>query len=106
MAKSPGVVYLLHLDRPLSPLHTAQHYLGWAARLAPRLAHHEAGTGARFTAVAIERGIAWTVARTWEGDRVLERRLKRRHEGPRLCPICRTTARPRAVTTRDPAHVT
>jgi hypothetical protein len=34
-------------------------------------------------------GITWKVARVWnDGDRALERRLKRRKSGPRLCPIC------------------
>lgn len=86
--KGPGVVYLLHFSRPISSAHTTQHYIGWAQRLESRLAHHQAGTGARLTAVAVARGITWEVARTWEGDRTLERRLKRRHEGPRLCPLC------------------
>lgn len=93
---SPGTVYLLHFSRPISPDHTAQHYIGWASQLEARLGHHAAGSGARLTAVAIARGITWQVARTWEGDRSLERRLKRRHEGPRLCPVCRK----RAITAR------
>jgi hypothetical protein len=33
-------------------------------------------------------GITFVVSRTWEGDRALERRLKKRKEGPRLCPLC------------------
>lgn len=93
MAARSGVVYLLHFERPISPLSTAQHYLGYADRLAARMAHHEAGSGARLTQVARERGIAWEVVRTWEGDRTLERKLKRRHEAPRLCPRCKPTAR-------------
>lgn len=89
-------IYLLHLERPLSPgLHTAQHYLGIADNLDGRLAHHANGTGARFTAVAVQRGIAWEVARTWEGDRSLERRLKRWHASNRLCPRCRPSRRAR-----------
>ena len=36
-----GTTYLLHQERPLSPAHTAQHYLGWTPG-APetRLAEH------------------------------------------------------------------
>jgi len=33
--------------------------------------------------------IGWTLARTWKGGRDLERRLKNRHNSPKLCPICR-----------------
>jgi hypothetical protein len=34
------------------------------------------------------QGIDWQLARTWLGDRDLERRLKRQHNAPRLCPVC------------------
>lgn len=34
-------------------------------------------------------GIGFVVARTWEGDRTFERKLKRRKDAPKLCPICR-----------------
>lgn len=83
-----GTVYLLHFERPISGGHTTQHYLGWAEDLEPRLHAHEHGQGARLTQVARERGIRWQLARTWHGDRNFERKLKRRHESPRLCPIC------------------
>ena len=82
-------VYLLHLTQPLSPGHPAQHYLGVAEDLAPRLYAHQHARGARFTAVAVERSIPFVVARTWEGGRQLERKLKRWHNGRKLCPICR-----------------
>jgi hypothetical protein len=36
-----------------------------------------------------EAGIDFTVARTWEGSRRLERSLKNRHDHPGLCPVCR-----------------
>jgi hypothetical protein len=82
------VIYLLHLDRRLNPAHPCRHYLGWCDDLAARLRAHAAGRGARLTQVALERGIAWEVARTWPGDRAAERRLKRRKEAPALCPLC------------------
>jgi hypothetical protein len=50
---------------------------------------HFKGRGARFMQVARERGIGFVIARTWQGDRTMERRLKNRHEAPRLCPLCR-----------------
>ena len=83
-----GLVYLLHFSRRISQRHTCRHYLGWCKNLAERIQSHKLGHGARLTAVAHERGITFTVARVWRGDRALERRLKRRKEGPRLCPIC------------------
>jgi predicted GIY-YIG superfamily endonuclease len=82
------MVYLLHFDSPISKHHTTQHYIGYAADLDARIAEHKAGHGARLTQVARERNIGFVVARTWEGDRKVERQLKNRHEGPRLCPIC------------------
>jgi hypothetical protein len=35
-----------------------------------------------------QHGINFTVVRTWNGDRRLERRLKNRKNSPRLCPCC------------------
>jgi len=81
-----GTVYLLHFERPL---HHAQHYIGYAEDLEARLARHRSGNGARLVEVFTVAGIDFTVARTWEGDRDLERRLKRRKNARRLCPICR-----------------
>jgi predicted GIY-YIG superfamily endonuclease len=81
-----GTVYLLHLSEPLAH---ARHYCGWTSNLDARLEAHRKGTGARLMEVCAERGIGFQLARTWTGDRHLERKLKRRHESPRLCPICR-----------------
>ncbi len=82
-----GAIYLLHLDRKVAD--HAGHYLGWSRDLDQRLAAHRKGTGARLMEVCAERGINFTLARTWNGDRHLERKLKRRKAAPRLCPICR-----------------
>lgn len=83
-------VYLLHFEQPIAPgRYTAQHYLGSTQRnLKKRLAEHATGHGSRLCAVAAERGIGFRVARVWPGGRKAERRLKDRHAGPRLCPIC------------------
>ena len=93
------VCYLLHfstkLGNPANPYAMAQHYLGTATDLAERLAEHRAGGGAKITAAAAVRGIGFDVVRTWPGGRDLERRLKRRKEGPRLCPVCKGTGRVR-----------
>ena len=85
-AGEPGTVYLLHFDPPLAH---ARHYLGWARELEPRLAAHRAGRGSPLIAAAVASGSRIELARTWENvDRYLERRLKRRHEAPRLRPVC------------------
>lgn len=79
-------VYLLHFEQKL---HHAQHYLGSSDKLDERIEKHRKGSGARLVRVFAEREIGFTVARTWpDGDRGLERALKRQKNGPRLCPIC------------------
>jgi hypothetical protein len=93
-------VYLIHFDTPVAPgRHTCQHYIGWTpGDILSRVAVHRTGKGARLTAVAVERGISFDVVRVWpDGDRELERRLKKRKSAPRLCPVCRD-ARKRART--------
>jgi predicted GIY-YIG superfamily endonuclease len=89
-AVTGGTVYLLHFARPYRH---ARHYLGYADNLEQRLARHRAGSGARLLAVIAAAGIDWRLARTWPGTRTLERRLKGRHSGVRLCPLCRDVAR-------------
>ena len=88
-------VYLIHFDRPLgnpdNPRGQAQHYIGFAVDLEARLEAHRRGNGSALMAAVMRAGIGWQVARTWpDGDRDLERRLKRMKAAPRLlCPICR-----------------
>jgi hypothetical protein len=91
--RAESVVYLLHFERPISPTHTAQHYLGWTNDLARRLHDHREGRGARLTQVALERGISWRLAAIWPGDRGYERLLKSRKCAPRFCPICQRLQR-------------
>ena len=89
----PESVYLLHFDQklgnPTNRYAMAAHYIGTAHDLDARLAEHRAGAGARITAAAAQRGIGFDVVRTWPGGRDVERRIKRRKEGPKLCPVCR-----------------
>ena len=99
MRSLTGVVYLLHFTEPLAH---ARHYLGFSTDLPVRLAEHAAGHGARLTQVVKDAGIGWSLTRVWaNATRTDERRLKNRHEGPRLCPACK--ARPR--TPAIPAEV-
>jgi predicted GIY-YIG superfamily endonuclease len=85
------VVYLLHLDTPYKH---ARHYTGSTGNLTARLADHAAGRGARLLAVVQAAGIGWQVARTWPGGRDAERAIKRRHNAPRLCPLCSVRPQP------------
>lgn len=93
-----STVYILHFERPINPNHTTQHYLGTTTDLEKRLHQHQTGQSqARLPTVAHDLGIDMILARTWRGGRDLERRLKNRHEGPRLCPICNPTGLNRAT---------
>jgi predicted GIY-YIG superfamily endonuclease len=85
-----GTVYLLHFDRPYAH---AGHYTGWTTDLAARLAQHATGHGARLLAVAKSAGIGWTLARTWDGTRAVERALKNQGGASRRCPLCGITPR-------------
>lgn len=79
-------VYLIHFDPPYKH---AKHYLGFAEDVLPRVWAHQTGHGARLTQVAVDHGCNLVLARVWEdGDRKLERKLKRRKNAPKLCPIC------------------
>ena len=84
-------LYLLHFSRRLRH---AGHYLGYADDVERRVAEHlAAGSKASpLVRAAIAAGAAVELVRTWpEGDRTLERRLKRHNHGPRLCPVCNPT---------------
>ena len=86
-------VYLLHFEEPIgdlsNPRGQARHYLGFTDDLEQRLQAHRSGNGSAIMAEVSRRGIAWQLARTWNGSRDLERRLKNQHNGPRLCPLCK-----------------
>ena len=83
--EGPGTVYLIHFDRPYRH---AGHYCGWTHHLGRRLEAHAVGRGARLMAVITAAGIGWQLARTWTGDRNLERALKRQGGASRRCPLC------------------
>jgi predicted GIY-YIG superfamily endonuclease len=79
-------VYLLHFQHRYKH---AGHYLGSSTNLTTRLQAHANGHGARLLAVVHAAGIAWQLARTWDGGRERERALKRQKNNVRLCPLCR-----------------
>ncbi len=83
-------VYVLHFHRRY---YHAGHYLGVTACLDARLLLHKHGRGARLMKAVAEAGITFELARlwkmgTWEEARKLERALKKRQNGPGLCPLC------------------
>lgn len=105
-----GTVYLIHLAQPMGEAQDdakraayglpprkgkhfqSQHYIGYTTRsLKDRLTEHQNGAGARFMAVATQRGIEWKKVRTWKGTRATERRLKKMHNARLLCPVCNPT---------------
>ena len=79
------MIYLIHFETPIKH---ARHYLGYTENLSDRLERHLAGQGARLMEVVSSLGIPYQLARTWDGGRALERRLKQRKNAPALCPIC------------------
>lgn len=79
-------VYILHFSTRVGH---ALHYVGWANDVPGRVKHHKAGSGARLTQVAVERGVEMTLARTFDGaDKSFERRLKNTNNTAKYCPIC------------------
>jgi hypothetical protein len=100
----PGLVYLLHFDQPYIPypgapaIARAGHYTGFAAggpkALKRRLRRHGTAGGAKLMLAVARAGIGWQLARTWPGDRDLERRLKAQGGASRRCPLCGVTPRP------------
>lgn len=79
------MVYLIHFSRAYKH---ARHYLGSAEDVNERLETHRKGQGARLTQVAADAGITFEIVRTWQGSRKEERKLKNRHNAPKLCPVC------------------
>lgn len=83
-------LYLLHF----TPRYRhAGHYLGWALDIERRVGEHMRG-GAHASPLvrAAARDGRVGLVRVWvNGDRTLERRLKRQGGLSRHCPVCRST---------------
>lgn len=90
--------YLIHAD---SPLHHAQHYIGYSDCIASRIEDHKKSKGSRLVAAFNRSGISWSVVRIWPSqDRSFERKLHRgKNSGKWLCPICREHMHLKVVTT-------
>jgi predicted GIY-YIG superfamily endonuclease len=88
-----GTIYLVHFSSRTKA--GRQHYLGWSADVEKRFARHRAGHGAEETQKAVAEGLKLTLAQTWSGTPLQERRIKeeRRQVGRGfacLCPFCGT----------------
>lgn len=87
-------VYLVHFDRPF---YHARHYLGFAVDVEARLEIHRnprEWQHHKLMRAIHAAGIGFVLARVWpDGDRKLERQLKRRKSSPRLCPLCQEARR-------------
>ena len=67
-----GTVYLLHFERAYYG--QMRHYVGFTADdLDQRLERHREGKGGKTTRRAFDKGISFTLARTWAGSLSLER---------------------------------
>lgn len=89
-------VYLLHIEPAFGH---ARHYCGSCLRrrLWVRLKEHADGYGANLCHYARAAGCTLILARTWDGLRADERRIKGRpkgsHELRRRCPVCQSMPR-------------
>jgi hypothetical protein len=86
---------MIYIIRFKKPYYHARHYVGYCAEgaLEERLTRHRAGQGSRLMRAIGIAGIDFTVAKTYPGDRLLERRLKQSKNTPRYCPLCQRAPR-------------
>lgn len=87
-----GWLYILHFARQLgnqaNTRALAGHYTGWCEDPEARDHDHRTGQGAAITRAAAERGIDWTMFILGPGRWELEKQLKAKKAGPRICPRC------------------
>ena len=92
-----GTIYLLHWDGRLgsgAPRNQAWHYTGWY-RSESRIGHHRNGTSdVAIVNAFLKAGFGFVIARTREGTKEDERRIKNAGGARRYCPIC--TEKPRS----------
>ena len=93
------MIYILHID---PPYHHARHYVGWTKDedVTRRVSQHLKQTGSRpskLVRAALEGGRTVTLVTTLEGDRDLEREIKRGGNTARYCPLCRAAYNARAA---------
>lgn len=82
-------MYLLHFERAYKGC--SRHYIGFTRDLERRLEDHRQGTACATTKTAFDRGIGFTVARTWPGTARLKRQIQQRGS-IKSCPICQASS--------------
>lgn len=86
------MVYILHFNRPY--FH-ARHYVGYTEDTDRRFKEHFNchQSGSPLIQAALEAGITITVSKIYfDGDRNLERKIKKSHHTERYCPLCKSQA--------------
>lgn len=85
--ETSGWAYLLHYHEPMAH---AQHYLGWTNDLTARMLSHVCGNRSScvLTFEFAQRGIRFTLVRTWAGPLAVEKKLKALKNSRNLCPLC------------------
>jgi predicted GIY-YIG superfamily endonuclease len=86
-----GTIYLVHFSARTKQ--GRQHYLGWSSNTEARFGRHRTGWGAGETKKAVAEGLKLTMAQTWKGTPLLERRFKEWSRQGRkgfagVCPLC------------------
>ena len=82
------MIYILHFSKKVAG--HAQHYVGYTSDSERRLKEHLNcnQSGSPLVKAAIERGYQVKVANTFEGDRKVEKQIKRQKNTSRFCSIC------------------
>jgi len=70
-----------------------------------RIIEHERGFGANLVRVIRAAGIDFVLARTWNGDRSRERRLKNTAGSARFCPVCVSSKRRKSTIATRPKQI-
>ena len=83
------MIYILHFSKKVAG--HAQHYVGFTKDSDRRLKEHLncQQSGSPLVKAAIERGYKVEVANTFDGDRKVEKQIKRQKNTSRFCSICR-----------------
>src|SRR5258706_1605825 len=82
------MIYILCIVPPYKHAH---HYIGYSANVAERISQNmsKSSKASPLIIAAINAGSIVTQTAEWEGDRTVERKLKRRGSAKQLCPVCR-----------------
>ena len=81
------MIYLIHFEKEYKG---CLHYLGFCenGNLKARLKRHKEGRGSKLLRAVNKAGIDYSIVRTWDGNRNMERKLKRQKNAKRFYPAC------------------